>query len=509
MLSEVKFFFQKGNYIAHVNDALYGSFIEHMGRAVYSGIYEPGHEMADESGYREDVASMIKELGVSTVRYPGGNFVSGYNWRDGIGPKDMRPVRLDYAWLTKESNQFGIDEFATWAEKYSITPMIAVNLGTGTPQEAGYFVEYCNISSGTELSDLRRKHGREKPYGFKLWCLGNEMDGDWQTGQLSAEDYVKKAREAAKIMKWVDRDIKLVACGSSTSLQKTYPEWDRIVMEGLYEHIDYISCHHYFENSTKKTQDFLTSYKKMDDFIHTITSTADYVKARLRSDKVMMLSFDEWNIWSIEGEPWHDYFRDGKHLYEEAPPILEQKYNFLDALTFGGLMCSLLNHCDRVQMASLAQLVNVIAPIFTKKNGNAIRQTIFWPFAMVSKYGRGQALRYFANMEKVNTVHGEANVLQSAAVYNAEKQQIAFFALNINENESLDVRFTLDDFGRATISRYVSMHGYELDASNDFQNPHSVKPVEMKISASQSDQLRVSLPPLSWNMVLLDLDGDV
>lgn len=264
----VKFFFQKGNYIGKVNDELYGSFIEHMGRAVYSGIYEPDHHKSDNSGFREDVAVMICELGISTVRYPGGNFVSGYNWRDGIGPKNDRPVRLDYAWLTKESNQFGIDEFATWAEKYHIKPMLAVNLGTGTPQEAGYFVEYCNIPSGTQLSDLRRKNGREKPYGFKLWCLGNEMDGDWQTGQLSANDYVKKAREAAKIMKWVDRDIKLVACGSSTSLQKTYPEWDRIVLEGLYDQIDYISCHHYFENFTNNTQDFLTSFKKwMTSFI--------------------------------------------------------------------------------------------------------------------------------------------------------------------------------------------------------------------------------------------------
>lgn len=505
MASAITYFFQKENIISLIDNALYGSFVEHLGRAVYSGIYEPGHTHADEHGFREDVAELIRDLAVTTVRYPGGNFVSGYNWRDGIGPKDQRPVRLDYAWLSKETNQFGIDEFATWSEKYGIRPMIAVNLGTGTPQEAGYFVEYCNVASGTQYSDLRIHHGRQQPYDFKLWCLGNEMDGEWQTGQLTAEDYVKKAREAAKMMRWVDRDIQLIACGSSNSMQATYPEWDRIVLEGLYEHIDFISCHHYFENGTGDPQDFMASFLKMDNFIHTIISTADYVKAKLRSDKQMMISFDEWNIWSIEGEPWQDYFRDGTHRYEEAPPLLEQKYTFLDALTFGGLMCSLLNHSDRVRMASLAQLVNVIAPIFTRPGGEAIRQTIFWPFQMVSQYGRGYALRYFAKTPQVKTVHGNANLVQSAAVYNPDKQQIAFFALNIDLEKSVHITFTLDDFGEARIARHVVLQGHELHACNTFDNPNNVVPQECLIDDEQRVNKWLALPPLSWNMVLLDL----
>ena len=209
-MAQIRYFFAEGNYISKVEDEVFGSFIEHLGRAVYSGIYEPGHPTADAHGCRQDVVKLIQELGISTVRYPGGNFVSGYNWRDGVGPKEQRPVRLDYAWLSTETNEFGIDEFATWCETYGLSPMVAVNLGTGTPQEAGYFVEYCNIKGGTALSDLRRSHGRSEPYNFKLWCLGNEMDGPWQTFHLEAEDYVKKAREAAKIMRWVDPDLKLV-----------------------------------------------------------------------------------------------------------------------------------------------------------------------------------------------------------------------------------------------------------------------------------------------------------
>lgn len=245
----------------------------------------------------------------------------------------------------------------------------------------------------------------------------------------------------------------------------------------------------------------------MDDFIHTITSTADYVKAKLRSNKDMMISFDEWNIWSIEGEPWQNYFNDSSHLFEEAPPILEQKYTFLDALTFGGLMCSLLNHCDRVQMASLAQLVNVIAPILTQNGGEAIRQTIFWPFKMVSQYARGQSLRYFAKLRHVSTVHGEAQVIQSAAVYNDDNKQIAFFALNIDEVNSVNIRFIFDDFGHVSVSRHTALYGHELDATNDFSNPNRVIPKEIEVQDQQNDHIMLSLPPLSWNMVLFDLDN--
>ncbi|MBF7957369.1 alpha-N-arabinofuranosidase [Rahnella victoriana] len=505
-MTHLKFLFQKENYIDAVDPALYGSFIEHIGRAVYSGIYEPGHKSSDEKGYREDVAKLIKELNISTVRYPGGNFVSGYHWRDGIGPQDQRPVRLDYAWLTKETNQFGIHEFAEWAEKNSITPMIAVNLGTGTPQEAGYFIEYCNVKEGTTLSNLRQQHGRYKPYGFKLWCLGNEMDGAWQTCHLDAEDYVKKARETAKILRWVDRDIKLVACGSSSSLQHTFPEWDRIVLEGLYEQIDYLSCHHYFENRTGNPQDFLASFVQMDNFIHTIVATADYVKAKLRSKKTMMISFDEWNIWSIDGEPWQDYFTDHKRLYEVAPPILEQRYTFLDALVFGGLMCSLINHCDRVKMASLAQLVNVIAPILTQPGGEAIKQTIFWPFQMVSQFGRGVALRYFARVPVIDTVHGASKTIQSAAVFNEETQQIAFFALNTDPEKAFDVTFNLEDFGVTSIERHVALYGEDLDACNTFEQPDNVIPKILPLSDEGRINKQVSLPPLSWNMVVLNVN---
>ena len=245
-MSKLAFTLVPENRIADIDPRLFGSFVEHLGRAVYTGIYEPGHPQADEQGFRQDVIELVKEINVTTVRYPGGNYVSGFNWRDGIGPKEERPVRLDYAWISKETNQFGISEFNQWCQKTGVEPMIAINLGTGTPQEAGYFIEYCNHAGGTTLSDLRIQHGDEQPYNFKLWCLGNEMDGPWQTGQMSADDYAKKARETAKILRCVDPEVELIACGSSSSMMETFPAWDRTVLEELYDHFEYISCHQYY-----------------------------------------------------------------------------------------------------------------------------------------------------------------------------------------------------------------------------------------------------------------------
>lgn len=508
-MSAIKYLFQAGNYISEIDDALYGSFVEHLGRAVYTGIYEPGHPKADANGLREDVMELIRELKVSTVRYPGGNFVSGYNWQDGIGPVEKRPVRLDYAWVTKETNEFGIGEFYRWSQKCGVEPMVAVNLGTGTPQEAGYFIEYCNIEGGTYYSDLRKSHGFDKPFNFKYWCLGNEMDGPWQTCHLEADDYGKKALETAKIMRWVDPDVKLIASGSSNTIQPTYPDWDRIVLERVYNEVDCLSCHHYFENRTGKVEDFLGSFTLMDSFIHTVTATADFVKAKVRSKKDMMISFDEYNIWSIEGEPWMDCFKDPKNRFTKAPPLLEQQYNFADALVLGGLLCTLVNHSDRVRMASLAQLVNVIAPIFTKANGEAIKQTIFYPFKWVSNYGRGKALRYFARVPHIETVHGQTKLLQSSAVYNDEKKEIAFFVLNSDLKNAHEIELRTEGYGKTELISREELVGFGLEDRNTFENPNKVVPSERPFSAAEKESKVLSIPPLSFSVIRMKVEGEL
>jgi alpha-N-arabinofuranosidase len=489
---KAKCIIDKDYIIGQIDPRLFGSFIEHLGRAVYSGIYEPDHPVADEQGFRKDVMELVKQLNVPIIRYPGGNFVSGYKWTDGIGPKENRPKRLDYAWSSIETNDIGIDEFVDWCKKVNSQVMAAVNLGTGTPQDAGYMVEYCNFPSGTFYSDLRRKNGHKQPHNIKVWCLGNEMDGSWQTCHLSAEDYGKKALETAKIMKWVDPDIQLVACGSSTPLLSTYPEWDRIVLEHVYDYVDYISLHRYYENEGD-IGDFLASFADMNDFIHTVSSTADYVKAKNRSRKKLMLSFDEWNVW---------YQKNQKRFHWKiAPPLLEDIYSLLDALVFGGMLCTLLNNCDRVKIACLAQLVNVIAPIYTQKGGKAIKQTIYYPFQQVSLYGRGVALKTIVDCPKFETKsYGDVPVLQTAATYNESNGSLVLFILNCGQYEDAELLLNIRSFPKIKYMQQIVMDGIDLNMKNTFDNPDAVRPRIIEIDNADG-VMDIVLPKLSWNVL--------
>lgn len=492
-MKKIKYFADKNFTIGEVHPHLFGSFIEHLGRAVYTGIYEPGHPLADEDGFRKDVIRLVQELNVPLVRYPGGNFLSGYNWTDGVGPKEMRPRRLDLAWRTTETNEFGTDEFMKWAAKTNIQPMMGVNLGTGTPREAGYLVEYSNHPGGTYWSDQRAKNGHPEPYRIETWCLGNEMDGPWQIGHLNAEDYGKKALETAKIMKWVDPSIKLVACGSSSATMPTFPEWDRIVLEYLYDQVDYISCHRYYENYGD-VDEFLGSFADMERFIQTLIHTADYVKAKKRSNKTLSISFDEWNVWYQKKVVIPDW--------EIAPPLLEDIYSLLDALVFGGLLCSLLKNADRVKIACLAQLVNVIAPIFTVKGGPAIKQTTFYPFKQVSTYGRGTVLRTIVEGPTFHTnLHGEISLIQSTAVYNEKDNTITVFALNCDRREEVELSAEWRSFGDIHLIEHVVLDGPDLDAANTPENPENVKP--RTVDHDNPNESRWVLPKASWNMIRL------
>jgi alpha-N-arabinofuranosidase len=479
--------------LGNVDKNLFSSFIEHLGRAVYTGIYEPGHPLADEQGFRKDVIEMVKDLKVSLVRYPGGNFLSGYNWKDGIGPKDKRPVRLDRAWHTIEPNEIGIDEFFDWTKKSGTEIMGAVNMGTGSIQDAGDLVEYCNFSGGTYWSDLRKANGHADPLNIKTWCIGNEMDGPWQIGHLTADDYGRKALETGKLMKMTDDSIKLVVCGSSTTGMPTYPEWDRIVLEHTYDTADYISIHRYYENFGND-DDFLASFYDMDQFIKTACATCDYVKAVKRSSKTMYLSFDEWNIWyqqKQEGHPWM-----------KAPRILEDHYSLLDALTFGGLAITLLNHADRVKVACLAQLVNVIAPIFTEPGKGAYRQAIYWPFRDMSLFGRGTVLNSVIKSDtKVTEKFGEIPASIYSTVYDKEKSELTVFALNTSKDSVCQAEINLSSFEKTQMFYRTELTGQNLNAVNTLENQNAVQPCEVEIIQGDKNIYTVPLKPVSWNVI--------
>ena len=489
---------------------LFGGFIEHLGRCVYGGIYEPGHRTADANGFRQDVMALVRELKPTIMRYPGGNFVSGYDWEDGVGPAGQRPRRLDYAWLSTEPNTFGTNEFIAWCRMAGIEPMLAVNLGTRGPEAAGRFVEYCNHPGGTALSDLRRQHGWEQPHGVKFWCLGNEMDGPWQTGAKTADEYGRVAVEAAKVMRWVDPSIELAACGSSGRNMGTYGAWEDTVLQHTFDVVEWISLHTYLNNYADDTAAFLASPDLMDAFIEEVVAIADAVAARRRSSKRIMLSFDEWNVWYRTRRRTANRTRPG---WPVAPPILEEVYDMQDALAFGGACISLLNHADRVRAASLAQLVNVIAPIMTETGGGAWRQTIFWPFAHMSNFGRGTVLRTKLTGDTYSTAYHDPRgpndppiplpavpYLKLAAV-NTDDGGLSLFLLNRDLQRPLQLRAEVRGFAGLSLLDARTMHDGDLKTVNTQAEPDRIKPVPLGGVEVHDGVVVAELPPASWTLL--------
>ena len=486
--------------VGKTDNRIYGSFIEHLGRAVYGGIYEPGHPTADEIGFRKDVIGLIKELNVPIVRYPGGNFVSGYNWEDGVGPKEKRPVRMELAWSTTETNEFGTDEFMRWCKAANTAPMMAVNLGTRGADAARELVEYCNHPGGTYLSDLRRKNGAADPYGVKLWCLGNEMDGPWQMGHKDATEYGKLANEAAKLMKWTDPSIELVFCGSSGWGMSTFGDWERTVLDIAWDNVDYISMHQYHGNSDQYLENFLAKGTETEGFIKSVIAACDYVQGKKRSKKQVNISFDEWNVWyhshGAEFEKW-----------SKAPHILEDVYDFADALVVGTMMNAILRHCDRVKIACLAQLINVIAPIMTEDGGRAWRQTIFWPFYYASNYGRGYALEGVYDASTYDTKwYKEVPDVDSAAVLSEDGKRLTVFAVNRDLKDAVPFTLKLLDFEGFAPVMHKAMEGFAPEQTNT-ADEEKVCPKDKTLPVVEDKKLAVDLAPMSWNMIVLEKQG--
>ena len=481
----------KDKVISKIDDRIYSSFIEHLGRAVYGGIYEPGHETADDMGFRQDVMGLIKELKVPMIRYPGGNFVSGYNWEDGTGDKSKRPRKMELAWNSIETNEVGIDEFQEWAKRADSDIMMAVNLGTRGADDARNLVEYCNSETDTYYADMRRKNGFDKPFGIKLWCLGNEMDGDWQIGTKRANEYGRLACETAKLMKMVDPSIELVACGSSGPFMETFGQWEETVLRETYEHVDYLSLHSYYGNPDDNSQEYLGSATIMDKFIKDVVAICDKIKEEKKSDKQIMLSFDEWNVW------FHSNEQDKEQApWQIAPPLLEDMYNLEDAIVVGDLMITLLKHSDRVKVACLAQLVNVIAPIMTVTGGGIWKQTIFYPFKYTSVNGRGTAIGADITCDVFSAGKTEnAPTVDAVAVLSEDESELAVFAVNRKLGEDAELDLNLEGFEGYKLVEHISMEGEDLKAGNSIDNPDKVTPVEKSVDGN------IVLTGGSWNFL--------
>ncbi|MFI5801832.1 alpha-N-arabinofuranosidase [Streptomyces sp. NPDC051561] len=489
--------------VGPVSPRLYGSFVEHLGRCVYTGIYEPGHPTADDEGLRGDVLDLVRELGATTIRYPGGNFVSGYKWEDSVGPAEQRPRRLDLAWRSTETNRFGLSEYLGFLRKAGpeAEPMMAVNLGTRGVAEALELQEYANHPAGTELSERRIAHGDKEPFGIRLWCLGNEMDGPWQTGHKTAEEYGRLAAETARAMRQIDPGVELVACGSSSRAMETFAAWEATVLAETYDLVDHISLHAYYEEIDGDRDSFLASAVDMEAFIESVVATCDHVGARLKSTKKIQLSFDEWNVW------YQRRFAEESAAapldWPEAPRLLEDNYSVTDAVVFGSLLIALLRHADRVTVACLAQLVNVIAPIMTEPGGPAWRQTTFFPFAQAARHGRGQVLDVRPDSPTYPTkAYGEVPLLHSTAV-RGDDGTVTVFAVNRGRHQPLPLEVALHGLELTTVVEHTALADEDPEARNTLADPERVAPHPVRTTTLTDGVLTAVLEPLSWNVIRL------
>ena len=494
--------------VGEVDPRLFGSFVEHLGRCVYTGIHEPGHPTADSFGFRGDVEALVRELGTPVLRYPGGNFVSGYRWEDGVGPVADRPARLDGAWKTTDPNTVGTDEFCAWTKRMGIEPVIAVNLGTRGVEAAAALVEYCNHPGGSAWSDMRAANGHPGPHGVKYWCLGNEMDGPWQIGHKTAQEYGRLAAEAAKAMRLVDPTIELVACGSSGRWMPTFGEWETTVLDHTFDVVDHISLHAY----TSPTRDpgtgggddvasFLASGVEFDSFIDGVVATVDAVAAKRHSSKKIGLSFDEWNV-------WHRYDGDEDGAWGLAPSLLECSYDLADAVVVGGMLISLLRHADRVKIGCLAQLVNVIAPIMTEPGGGSWVQPTFHPFALTSRFGRGTVLNTPIASETMPTkAFGDVGAVDAVVVHSDPATggdgSLTVFAVNRDQSGPHTLTADLSGFPGLTTATVTVISGDDPSATNTLDAPDTVTPQELPAAPLTDGALSVELPAVSWAMVRL------
>ena len=486
--------------ISEISPLLFSGFAEHMGRCIYEGIYDPASSLADENGLRKDVLAALRELNFRSMRYPGGNFLSGYRWEDGIGPKEMRPRRRDLAWQSIETNQFGTDEFMQFCREINTAPMMGVNMGTGSIQDAANLVEYCNAPIGTQYADMRAINGQPDPYGVKYWCLGNEMDGFWQIGHLDAVEYGKKAREAAKMMRWHDDSIELVLCGSSNSQMPSYPEWDRVALEQCWDQVDYHSMHYYAGNRTDDTPSYLALSTAFEDFVDTLAGVLRYVKAKTRSKKDVYLSWDEWNVWykslgieSMRGN------------WTEAPHLIEEVYNLEDALVIAQWLNVFLRKADVLKIACIAQIVNVIAPILTTRD-DMLKQTIYYPLLLFSQMASGNSLDMLVDSPRYETKeYGDMPLLDVSAAHDPGSRKNTIFIINRSQTDRVPIEIHWQDVKPKRITSAHQLSGDDPKASNTWENPNQLTTQAIYAPRIIDGTAELSLPPLSFTALGVEI----
>jgi len=492
-MAQATIYIDTNRVISPISPLLFSGFAEHMGRCIYEGIYDPASPHADAHGLRRDVLAALRDLNLRAVRYPGGNFLSGYFWEDGIGPKDQRPRRRSLAWKAIETNQFGTDEFLHFCRELNAEPMLAGNMGTGTIQDAANLVEYCNAPVGTVYGDLRARNGHVDPYAVKYWCIGNEMDGHWQIGHLEASEYGKKALEAAKMMRWHDPSIETVLCGSSSARMPTYPDWDRITLEIAWEHVNYHSMHYYATNYNNDTASYLALSVDFEHCVDVLAGVLRYVKAKRRSKHDVYLSWDEWNVW------YKDRSSDGN--WTEAPHLSEEVYNLEDALVVAQWMNVFLRKSDILKIACLAQIVNVISPITTTRDG-LLKHTTYYPIMLFSRMASGLALDVAVKAPLIETREfGDMPLLDVASSYNEQTGTNAIFIVHRGQTDSVTVDLRWQALGPTRVTSAYQVAGTDPKAVNSFEDPDRIVARPIRVQDVSDSTLTLQLPPLSFTAI--------
>lgn len=467
--------------IGTIDRNIYGNFIEHLGRCIYGGIYEEGSPLSDSDGFRKDVLEAVRGLHLPLLRWPGGNFSSGYNWKDGIGPKDARPRRWDTAWQAEESNRFGTDEFIQYCRKINAEPYITINMGTGTMQDAADWVEYCNGTMNTYWADLRKKNGHPEPYNVKYWGLGNEMYGPWQAGRKSAQEYGPLALEYAKMMRWIDPTIKLVACGGPTT------EWNRLALESLLEVADYISLHHYggSTDNAKEAHD-ATNMERQIQVLDAVITT---VMVRTERKERIKIAADEWNIW------FRSWFKRGDdHKLEEV-------YNLRDALWVAEALNIFHRACRTVTLADLAQLVNVIAPIMANDKGIVLQPTYF-PLKLYAEHCGTVALDALVRSDAFPEFP-DMRYIDVSATTDEKNQKLTLAVLNRHPAADIAVDIMIEGFKPQASGDLYEVNGPSLDSTNTFDKPNEVT-VRKRTFSGVGASFRQTFPAHSLSVMILE-----
>lgn len=499
-MKHAKVVLDKDFVISEIDEKVFGSFVENLGRCIYGGLYEPGHPSADEDGFRQDVMEKIRPLNLTANRFPGGNFVSTYRWEDGIGPKESRPRRAEVAWQCIEPNRFGLDEFAKWSKKMGTDVFMTVNLATRGVLEAMDCIEYCNHPGGTYWADKRKENGFDEPFNYKYWCLSNEIDGIWQVGQKPARDYALLAREASKAMKLIDPEIKTILAGSSAPSMDTFPEFDIEALDIAYEQVDYISVHNYIGNAKNDTPSYLARPLITNQFLDDVTSVINTIKAKHRSEHQVYISFDEFNT-------WHSMLQasNSKGKWTVAPPLLEDTYTAEDAVALGGLLLAVLRHADTVKIACLSELVNCISHLRTRDGGGCWVMPPYYTFLHYCLYGRGTSLetRVFSDTYSCERFP-EVPYLDAQAVM-GDDGSITLFAINRGLDEELELETILRGFENYIVDKHLVITSDDPKATNTEECPDNVIPTEDGNAVYVDGKLTATLKKMSWNVIRLVL----